>query len=167
MLRIFRKLHRWISLLIAIPFLITLVTGITLATRGFNSWVQPSYPKLSSELRISFDQVLVAAQSIPEAKIVRWEDVSQIDIRPSSGTIRVRSKNYWEIQIDGASGQVTGNGPRRFPLLIALHEGAFFGPWIRYGIFLPSAIGVLFLLISGVLIFFQPYLRAKKTTRKG
>lgn len=162
MLRIFRKLHRWISLLIAIPFFITVVTGILLATRGFNSWVQPSYPKLTSDLKISFEQVLQSARTIPEAQIAAWDDISQIDIRPSSGTIRVRSKNLWEIQIDGANGQVTGNGPRRFPLLIALHEGAYFGTWIRYGIFLPSAVGVFFLLISGLLIFFQPYLRAKK-----
>lgn len=162
MLRICRKLHRWISLLIAIPFIITLVTGILLATRGFNSWVQPSYPKLaSSELKVSFEQILQAAQSIPEAEITRWEDVSQIDIRPSSGTVRVRSKSLWEVQIDGATGEVTAKGPRRFPLLIAVHEGAYFGPWVRYGIFLPSAVGVLFLLISGILIFFQPYLRTK------
>ena len=163
MIRFLRKWHRWVSVVIAIPFLITLATGILLATRGFNSWVQPDYAAPKSSLAISFPQILEAARSIPEAKIQDWKDVSQIDIRPSVGNIRVRAKfTQYEIQIDGNTGKVTGTGIRRASFLTALHEGAYFGPVVRYGIFLPRALGVFFLLISGVYIFFQPFFLKRK-----
>lgn len=159
----FRKWHRWISILITFPFLVTLVTGVVLATRGFNSWVQPTHPPLQSALSISFPQVLEAARSVPEAGIRTWADVSQIDIRPGAGNIRVRSKaTQWEVQVDGATGKVTGHGVRRFSWLVAMHEGAYFGPLVRYGIFFPSALGVCFLLVSGVILYLQPFIKRRE-----
>lgn len=152
--------------MIAVPFTVTLVTGIVLATRGFNTWVQPDHPALRSDLRISFARILEVAQSVSEAKIQTWKDVSQIDVRPATGNIRVRARHtLWEIQIDGATGTVVSKGLRRFSWLVALHEGAYFGPVVRYGIFLPAALGVLFLLFSGLVLGFQFYL--KKYFNKG
>ncbi len=166
MLRLLRKCHRWVSILIALPFLVTVVTGILLASRGFNTWVQPSYPPMASSLKINFDDILASAMTVPEAGISSWKDVSQIDIRPSTGNIRVRSKNLMEVQIDGGTGKVVGSSIRRVSWLVSLHEGAEFGPWVRYGIFFPSAISVFFLLISGVAIFFQPMVVRRKTQKK-
>ena len=162
--RFMRQCHRWVSIIITIPFLITLVTGIILATRGFNTWVQPQYdPQTAAGLHISFEQILAAARSVPEADIQEWKDVSQIDIRPGPGNIRLRAKKtQWEIQIRGVTGEVTGKGIRRASFLVSLHEGAYFGPIVRYGIFLPSAVGVLFLLVSGVIIFVQPFIVKRK-----
>ncbi len=162
MLRRLRKWHRWVSIVIAIPFLVTVVTGILLASRGFNTWVQPQYPPVNSTLKIGFTEILAVAKSIPDAQISGWNDISQIDIRPGTGNIRVRSKNMLEIQIDGANGKIMGAKTRRVSLLVSLHEGAEFGPWIRYGIFLPSAICVFFLLLSGVAVFFQPFIARRK-----
>ncbi len=158
-----RKWHRWISIVITLPFLITLITGITLATRGFNTWVQPNHPPIKSELKASFSDILESARSIPEAQIKTWADVSQIDIRPDAGNIRVRSKQtQWEIQIDGQTAKVVGHGIRRFSWLVAIHEGAYFGPIVRYGIFFPSALGVFFLLLSGIILYLKPYLKRRK-----
>lgn len=159
----FRKWHRWISIAITLPFLVTLVTGITLATRGFNTWVQPNHPPLKTGLTVSFPQLLETVKSVPEARIQSWNDVSQIDIRPGSGNIRIRAKHtMWEIQIDGSTGEITSKGLRRFSLLVAIHEGAYFGPWVRYGVFFPSALGVFFLLVSGIVLYAQPYLKKRK-----
>lgn len=152
-------------MVIAVPFLITLTTGILLATRGFFPWVQPAYPPLKSHLQIDFDRILGVAKSVPEAQIKNWEDVTQIDIRPHTGNIRVRSKNMWEIQIDGATGAIANSGIRRVSWLVSLHEGAQFGPAVRYGIFLPSALGVLFLLFSGIVMAFQPLLKNSKVRK--
>jgi uncharacterized iron-regulated membrane protein len=152
-----RTWHRWISIVIALPFLVTISTGILLSTRGFNTWVQPSYaPAKKRTLQVSFDQLLKTAQEIPQAGIHSWSDVSQIDIRPTTAQVRLRSKaSNWEIEIDGETGQVLGVAERRVSWLTALHEGSYFGNIVRYGVFFPSAIGVLFLLISGVIIFFK------------
>lgn len=152
--RFWRKWHRVISLFIAAPFALTLITGLIMTTRGFNSWVQTGYEGPKVELKISFEKILEACQSVPEAEIKTWKDLSQIDIRPSSGLIRARSaKNIWEVQINGETGEVIGAAPRRLGLLTALHEGAYFGSWVRYGIFVPAFLGVLFLLVSGLFIY--------------
>lgn len=159
----FRKWHRWISIAITFPFLITLTTGIVLATRGFNTWVQPRHPQLQTGLTLSFPRLLEIVKEVPEAKIATWNDVSQIDIRPGSGNIRVRAKHtQWEIQVDGTTGRITGKGIRRFAWLVAIHEGAYFGPWVRYGFFFPSALGVFFLLVSGIVLYAQPFLNKRK-----
>jgi len=162
-MKFWRKWHRWVSILIALPFLLTVSTGILLATRGFNPWMQPSYETSSApELKVSFEQMLAAARSVPEARVESWSDISQIDIRPKKGQIRLRARHdHWEIQVDSVSGAVLGAGKRRVSWFVALHEGAFFGPWVRYGIFFPSALGVLFLTLSGLLIFFQPIRRRR------
>lgn len=156
--RFFRKWHRWISVLIAVPFTVTLITGLIMATRGFNTWVQPEYPSFKGELALSFPQVLQIVQNVPEANVKSWKDVSQIDVRPANANIRVRSKhNMWEVQINGETGEITSSAPRRQSFLVSLHEGTYFGPWVRYGIFFPSSIGVLFLMISGVYLIYKHY----------
>ncbi|MBY0554632.1 PepSY domain-containing protein [bacterium] len=162
----FRNWHRWVSIFVAVPFSVTVITGIIMATRGFNTWVQPSYPEFKSELKLSFDDILNISKSVPEAKIASWKDVSQIDIRPATGNIRVRSKvDMWELQIDGSTGEIKSSAKRRQSFLVSLHEGAYFGPIVRYGLFFPSAIGVFFLLISGIYLavkHYQPRIKRKR-----
>jgi uncharacterized iron-regulated membrane protein len=166
--RFWRHAHRWISLAVAAPFLVTLVTGILLSTRGFNTWVQPSYPTLTpTPLTVSFPQLLEAARSVPAARVREWADISQIDVRPKTGQIRLRSvHDHWEIQVDGASGRVVQAEKRRVSWLTGLHEGASFGSFVRYGIFLPASVGVLFLLVSGLILFFQPLGRVVRSRRR-
>jgi uncharacterized iron-regulated membrane protein len=163
-----RHWHRWVSLLIAIPLLLTVATGVLLMTRGFNTWMQPVYPESSSpELKVTFEQILAAAQSVPEAKIHSWNDISQIDIRPGKGQIRVRGKfDHWEVSVDSATGAMLQAGKRRVSFFTALHEGAYFGSFVRYGIFFPSAFGTLFLIVSGLFMFFQPFLRKYRQNRR-
>lgn len=151
-----RVWHRWISIFVAAPLALILVTGVILATRSFNPYLQPKYPQFQSSLRIDFDDILAIIRTAPEAKIQSWKDVSQIDIRPAVGNIRVRSRhNNWEIQMRGDTGEITSSAPRRVSWVTSIHEGAFFGPWIRYGVFLPSALGSLLLLVTGALLLLK------------
>lgn len=158
MIRFLRNWHRWISIIVALPFSIIVVTGLIMTTRGFNTWVQPDYPEFNAALKLDFDDILKIVQKVPEANILTWKDVSQIDVRPSAGNIRVRSKTLnWEVQINGETGLITSSAPRRQSLLVSIHEGAYFGPLVRYGVFLPSSIGVFFLLLSGIYLLLKHY----------
>lgn len=164
MSKFWRKYHRLISIVIAIPFLITITTGILLLFRGQVAWISPQFPEGSGELNISFDQILEAARTVPDLKVASWKDVSRITVRPDKGSITLRSKNSdLEIQIDGGSGDVIGEGVSRTPFIQSLHEGTIYGGNIgRFSVALPVALGVLLLLISGVVLFFQPYLIKRK-----
>jgi uncharacterized iron-regulated membrane protein len=162
-MKFWRKYHRWISIFITIPFFLTLVTGILLLFRGKLNWMSPQYPPASGELRIGLDEILKAAQSVPELEVKTWKDIGRIDIRPDKGSINIRSKKTeFEIAVDGADGKVLGVGVRNSGFIVDLHEGAYLDDLGRYGITLPMALGVLFLIISGVVIFFQPVLQKRR-----
>lgn len=162
-----RKWHRWVSIFIALPFLIIVSSGIILSTRGYNTWMQPDYQAKNTSLNISFPALLEAVKTVPQAGMQSWGDISQIDARPKTGQIRVRAKkDHWEVQVDGVSGAVTGFGQRRVAWFTSLHEGALFGEYVRYGIFFPSALGMFFLTLSGIWIFLQPYARKRQSTKK-
>ncbi len=149
----FLRWHKKIAIIYFIPLLITTVTGILVSLKSIMPWLQPVYPSVNSSLVIGFDQILTISKGVKEANIESWQDVKQIDIRPQTGNIRVRSKhNHWEIQIEGEKGQIITSAPRRVGLLLSIHEGQWFGSFFRWAIFLPSAFGLLFLIGSGLLI---------------
>ncbi|NJL24828.1 MAG: hypothetical protein HC902_06435 [Calothrix sp. SM1_5_4] len=64
--------------------------------------------------------------------------------------IRVRAKNYWEVQIDGQSGAVLASAPRWKTLLILIHDGSWFASWVKPWIFLPAGVVAVLLWISGL-----------------
>ncbi|MNK99944.1 hypothetical protein D3C87_1203610 [compost metagenome] len=168
-MKFWRKYHRWISIFITIPFFLTLTTGILLLFRSKINWISPKFPPPSGELRIGFDEILKAAQGVPELEVKTWKDVGRIDVRPDKGSITVRSKKTdFEASIDGSDGKVLGVGERNSNLLVRLHEGTYFelGDIGRYGITLPMALGVMFLIISGVVIFFQPVLLKRRLKKQ-
>ena len=146
----FRRFHKWIALLIALPFLVIISTGILLSISPQLHWLQPHTPNLAPGISISFEQILKAAKTVPEAAIETWSDVLQVEARPEKGIVRVRAQNYWEIQISGQTGEVIGAAPRWKTLLITIHDGSWFSSWVRYGIFFPTGILAFVLWFTGL-----------------
>ena len=161
-----RKIHFWGSIAVAIPVLIIIVSGILLILRKDLDWIQP--PTMRGEAKIptiSFEHILQSAQRAPNADIHGWSDISRIDVRPKKGIIKIQSKNSWEIQIDHNSGEILQIKYRRSGLIESIHEGVFFHDIARFWIFLPSAIVLLILWISGIYLFIIT-LQAKARKRK-
>jgi uncharacterized iron-regulated membrane protein len=153
-----RSLHYWLAPLVALPFGITLLTGILLSTREFNTSLQHRPVAVASPaMQVSFAEILKNIQSDPALGVSSWADVPQIDIRPHKGQIRVRTKADLEIQVDPSTGKVLQVSKRRVSWLISIHEGAIFGAWVRYGVFFTSALLVLVLYVSGVWLFWRRF----------
>ena len=94
-----RLFHRWASILIAGPVLLVILTGILLLLKKDVAWIQPpTMSGSSAELKISFDEILDIARSVPEAAIKDWDDIDRLDVRPGEGMLKVRGFNQWEIQ---------------------------------------------------------------------
>lgn len=72
---------------------------------------------------------------------------------------QIRIAQGWQVQMDGSTAGVLSVAPRRTGLLIRLHEGSFWGDATRYYLFFPAALGLLFLLISGAVLFIRYYQR--------
>jgi len=164
-----RKLHRWGSILIAIPFLIVILSGILLQLKKEWGWIQPKTQKVHVEsLQIGFDRILEAAKKIEGAKIESWDDIKRLDVRPSKGIVKVRAKNGWEIQLALDDARVLQVEYRRSDLIESLHDGSWFDEKTKLWVFLPSGVIVFGLWFSGMYLFLLPHVkkRQKKNRQK-
>ncbi|MDZ7756436.1 PepSY domain-containing protein [Rhodohalobacter sp.] len=161
-----RKVHRWGSALIAIPFLLVLITGLLLQVKKEVNWIQPpSQQGVSGIPSISFEDILSASRAVPEAEISTWEDIDRLDVRPDKGITKVRAVNRWEIQIDNETAEILQVAYRRSELFESLHDGSWFHDSAKLWVFLPSGVVVTVLWITGIYLFFVPYVAKRKNRR--
>lgn len=159
-----RTIHKWGSIIIALPLLIVCVTGILLLLKKEFSFIQPPTVKGTSEQpTLEFQQVLTIAKSITIAEISNWKDIDRLDVRPNKGLIKIRSNNDVEIQIDSGTGDILHVAVRRSDFIESIHDGTFFEKRANLWLMLPVGIISLLLLITGVILFIQPYLKRKNT----
>lgn len=161
-----RKIHYWLSIAAAVPILIVIVSGIFLQTKKHFAWIQPAELRGAGKSpTLSLPEILQVSKSVPEAEIKSWDDINRLDVRPSRGMLKVRAQNNWEIQIDTETGAVLQSAYRRSDIIESIHDGSFFSDWIKSWIFLPSAIILLLLWLTGMYLFILPYLvrRRRKT----
>ena len=166
-----RKLHRWGAVLVAGPFLLVVVTGILLQVKKDFAWVQPPTVKRpSKEPTVSFDAILAAVRGVPEAGVRSWEDVDRVDVRPKEGIAKVTCKSRYEVQVDFRTGEVVQVAYRRSDLIESIHDGSFFTDSAKLYVFLPTAIVVLGLWLTGMYLWVLPhsvkYWRRRAEARK-
>ncbi len=165
--RLNRLVHRWGSILIALPALCVLLTGIVLQLKKQSSWIQPITQRgIEQSPTLSFAEILDIAKSARQAEIQSWDDIDRLDVRPGKGIVKVRAKNRWEVQLDTATGDILQVAFRRSDLIESLHDGSFFHERVKLGIFLPTALVLVILWGTGVYLFFLPQLakRQKRVT---
>ncbi len=161
-----RKIHRWGALLVSLPFLIVIISGLLLQVKKEVEWIQPSTEEVAIDsLALSFSDILRISQGVEEAQISTWSDINRLDVRPDKGVVKVRSENQWEIQIDLERGTLLKTAYRRSDIIEQLHDGSWFHDAAKLWIFLPSGFIVLILWLSGMYLFFVPILA--KRSRKG
>ena len=161
-----RKTHYWGSIICAIPVLIIIGTGSLLLLKKQLPWVQPATIRGTSQApTASFEAILKAAMSIEKAGIASWDDVDRLDVRPAKGVVKVRAHNQWEIQLDHTTLEVLQVAYRRSDFIESLHDGSFFHAKAKLGLFLPAALILLVLWITGLYLFLKT-LWAKNSSKK-
>lgn len=162
-----RKLHRWGSIAVALPFLVVITTGLLLQLKKQLAWVQPPEQRTASTVpTISMERILEVARSVPQAEVTDWSHIDRLDVRPSKGIVKIAAKNHWELQVDLATGALLQSAYRRSDLIEALHDGSWFHDLAKLWIFLPSAVVVLGLWVTGIYLFLLPF-RARANKRRG
>jgi len=162
-----RKTHYWGSIICAIPILIVIGTGVLLLLKKDISWVQPPTVRGDSVIpQVSFQQVLTAAKSVQQAGIQDWSDIDRLDVRPNKGVIKVRAKNQWEIQLDQQSLEVLQVAYRRSDFIESIHDGSYFHDAAKLAVFLPCAIILFVLWVTGLYLFITTHFAKQKVKRK-
>lgn len=166
--RINRSTHKWASIVIAIPFLIILITGILLLLKKEVEYIQPASAKGSTTHlpSIKFEEILIIAQSVPQAEIDSWQAIDRLDIRPSKGIIKIRAKSEWEIQIDSTTGEVLKTAYRRSDFIEQLHDFTYWQDSANLWFTLPISIALLLISLTGVTLFFLPYYKRYKNRQR-
>jgi hypothetical protein len=163
-----RVIHYWGAITTAIPILIVIITGLLLLLKKDVEWIQPSTLKGDGKTPIiAFSDILAVAKTVEQAQITSWRDINRLDVRPSKGITKIRANNNWEIQIDNTTGEVKGIAFRRSDIIESIHDGSFFANWVKYYIFLPSAIILLVLWLTGLyLLIITEVAKFKKRYKK-
>lgn len=162
-----RLFHRWGSIIVAAPVLLVICSGVLLLLKKESAWIQPPTQSGSSqEMLVSFEQILKVSSTVPEAEIETWQDISRLDVRPSKGMLKVRANNGWEIQLDSKTGELLQSAYRRTDLIESLHDGTFFHDRAKLWLFLPSAIVLLGLWLTGIYLFLLPSITRRKKKKK-
>lgn len=162
-----RVTHRWGSIIVLIPTAVILFSGVILQLKKESAWIQPATKRGDAMgASLSFDRILAAAREVPEAEISDWDDIDRLDVRPNKGMLKIRGNNRWEIQLDANSGDVLQVAYRRSDLIESIHDGSFFHDRVKLWVFLPAALVLGMLWLTGIYLFFLPYYAKWKKRRK-
>lgn len=148
-----RSFHLWLSLAIFIPVLIVIASGLLLQVKKEFAWIQPPSQQASNNApSLTFEAILNALKQAPQANLLEWQDIDRLDVRPAKGIIKVQGKNRWEVQLDAQSGEVLQVAFRRSDTIEAIHDGSWFFEGAKLWLFLPAAILLFILWVTGLVM---------------
>lgn len=165
--RLNRSTHRWASIVIALPFLVIVITGILLLVKKEFAYIQPSSAKgAGKQPTIAFSKILSAVQTVTQAEVTSWQDIDRLDVRPSKGIIKVQTKSHWEVQLDAITGEVLKTNFRRSDIIEQLHDFTYWQDSANLWFTLPISIALVIISIAGIILFFIPYYRRHKNKQR-
>ncbi|MDC8831075.1 PepSY-associated TM helix domain-containing protein [Alteromonas gilva] len=148
-----RQLHLWTALLILVPSLIVIGSGLLLQIKKQSDWIQPPTQRgTAQQPAIPFSEVLHIAQTIPELDVTGWQQIDRLDVRPDKGIIKVFANNRWEAQIDAQSGEILQVAYRRSDIIESIHDGSWFAERAKLWLFLPAGILLFVMWCSGLVL---------------
>jgi uncharacterized iron-regulated membrane protein len=166
---LFRKIHHWGAIVIALPLIIMIGAGILLMLKKEIEWIQPSSEKGSESQAVpmaSMEDLFIAAKSIEQAEFTSWSELERADLKPGKGIIKFVSATQWEVQVDTSTAKVLKVAERRSDIIESIHDGSYFADWMKLGIFLPAGIVLFILWLTGVYLFIlTEYKKAQKRKR--
>lgn len=172
-LRKIRVVHRWVGLTLALLLVISSVTGILLALKKEVKLIQPPTQKGISKNLADWKPIDELSLIAEEAFIKKYPDqkdnaVDRMDVRPSKGVVKVLfEKGYWEVQVDGVSGEVKSIAQRHSDWIEHLHDGSIVSHAFKLFSMNFLGIGLLFLICSGVWLWYGPKKLRKKKKKRG
>lgn len=164
--RFVRKTHLWVSIIVALPLLLRLVTGVALQVRKPVDFIQPTTEVgvARYEPEVTHAQILAALKAVPEMRVDGWKDVKQIDYRPKKGVLKIHNYHDLETQVDAKTGEVIRTSKRWNNLLARIHDGSEWG--MRLWFFLPAGLLIIYLWMSGFYLGIMETLRKLRVRRQ-
>jgi uncharacterized iron-regulated membrane protein len=167
LLRSVRKIHRYTGIALFVLFMIISVTGLLLGwkknsggyilpqtQRGTTTELADWQPLAELERRAHFLLDSVAPQLDPAT--------DRIDVRPKKGIVKFTfQQHYYEVQLDGATGEFLSFRKRRSDLLEQIHDGSIVDHltgWAFFKLLYTSIMGLALLVftLTGFWLWYGP-----------
>lgn len=163
-LRLLRPIHRWIGIPLALIVVVSGVTGVFLGWKKNVALLQPPTAKgASADLRTwrpihEVEEIgrkaLAGRLGEPDPAAL---ELDRIDIRPKDGVAKVRFvRGDWEVQVDGATGEVRSIARRHADWIERIHDGSIIGQGFKVVTMTALGLGLVGLTVSGVWIWLGP-----------
>ena len=164
-----RKVHYWASFTVALPLLVMIGSGLLLQSKKHWVWVQPAEQRGTGSVpAIDLEGILSRVQQVNGLDVRGWDDVNRLDVRPGRGMVKVWLNSGWEVQVDLGTGRVLQTAYRRSDLIESIHDGSFFaGDWTKLGLFLPAGLVLFLMWLSGLWMWWVPYIAKRRRRTAG
>jgi len=142
----YKKIHLFIAITFILPIVIIFISGLILVSKQIFPIIQPP---------------VIETQFIEGKSLLKLDDftknpeVDQIIYRPNKNNLSIRYKDDMEKQIHAQTGDVLSFAKRHTNWLLRIHQGSYFSDWVKKFIFIPTAIVLQILWISGMMLYFK------------
>lgn len=161
-LRNFRKWHRIIGIGIAIFLLVSAVTGFLLGWKKDIDWIQPPTQKGEAKELTDWKPMhelaeLATAHFHQKCPNQSSNKIDRIDVRPNKGIAKfLFESGYWEVQIDGKTGEIRSVAQRHSDWIEQLHDGSLISDGFKLFSMNFLGIGATIMVISGFWLWLGP-----------
>lgn len=130
-IRTFRKAHRTTGIFLFVFFIFISITGILLGIKKHSGNILA--PKTYTGTTNNFKNWLTIEDLHLKANTILLDSIApklpiklnRIDIRKEKGTVKfIYENNFWEIQLDGANGNLLNIGKRNTDFIESIHDGS-------------------------------------------
>lgn len=160
--RRYRRIHHYLGITLLLLLFISATTGILLAWKKNVDLLQPPTQRGDSPSLQTW-KPLDELQKIATTEISNHVDdivsVDRMDVRPEKGIVKVLYKpGYWEVQLDGTSGEVLSVEKRYSDLIEQIHDGSIINDAFKLISMNVLGIGLILLMLSGFWLWYGPRL---------
>ena len=179
LLRTFRKIHRYTGAFLFFFFLFVSLSGLLLG------WKSNSFGTIIPKTQVGTTEDLsewLPTEELHNIAVLTLKDsidpalspvLDRIDIRQQKGVVKFVFENHiWEIQLDGATGEVLQVGKRHSDWLEDVHDGSIVDQFFenqhgQFKLFYTTTMGIALLVftITGFWMWYGPK-RMRRQTRK-
>ncbi|MBN8565836.1 MAG: PepSY domain-containing protein [Flavobacteriales bacterium] len=176
LIRIFRKIHRTTGVFLFIFYFIIAITGFLLGIKKHSGGLLLPKTQTGSSTKLVDFIALDSLQNNAKKEIALFlkeskpSQIDRIDIRPEKGIVKFTFKsNFYEVQLDGATGSLLQIDLRRSDIIEKIHDGSIVDYYlgIKSGVFKLIytsilSMALLLFVVTGFWLWYGP-----KRMRKG
>ena len=169
-LRVFRKVHRTTGAFLFVFFFIIAATGFLLGIKKHSGGMILPEAKKGSSTELSDFLPLDSLQNNANRFITNFlkdsksSEIDRIDVRPEKGMVKFTFKsNFYEVQLDGATGSLLQIDVRRSDVIEKIHDGSIVDYYLGFesGVFkliytIIMSLALMLFTITGFWLWYGP-----------